>query len=96
MILPHSKQLLQLVWDSVDVQQLSRAESASLLVLFSAREAMMQEVPPSITLFSCAAWRRHWDSKWITTVLLLLQQGGSSVVSEPCFLFAPAPAKFQN
>ena len=58
MILPYSKQLLQLVWNSVDVQQLSRAESASLLVLFSAREAMMQEVPPNITLFLCAAWRR--------------------------------------
>ncbi len=58
MILPYSKQLLQLVLDSLDVQQLSRAESASLLVLFSAREAMMQEVPPNITLFLCAAWRR--------------------------------------
>ena len=21
----------------------------------------MQEVPPNITLFSCAAWRRHWE-----------------------------------
>ena len=38
MIFPYSKQLLQLVLDSLDVQQLSRAESASLLVLFSARE----------------------------------------------------------
>ena len=51
MIFPYSKQLLQLVLDSLDVQQLSRAESASLLVLFSAREAMMQEVPPNMTLF---------------------------------------------
>ena len=44
MIFPYSKQLLQLVLDSLDVQQLSRAESASLLVLFSAREAMMRKL----------------------------------------------------
>lgn len=94
MTFPYSKQLLQLVLDSVDVQQLSRAESASLLVLFSAREAMMQEVPPNITLFLCAAWRRLGNRNELPQYIC--SSMGSIVVSEPCFLFVPAPAKFQS
>ena len=46
----------------------------------------MQEVPPNTTLFLCAAWRRLGTRNEIPP----FAAGGSSVVSGPCFLFAPA------
>ena len=52
----------------------------------------MQEVPPNTTLFLCAAWRRLGTRN----EYLHLQQGGSSVVSGPCFLFAQLKDKFQS